>query len=300
MLYCRLEFSIAIGNTNMTSEFEFDDAARERLSPATQKVLIAFPQMLANQENILREYHKDTIVILTERSDLPLENLKASTRLIATMYLTKTIFYSRAIIENVNSRNFLVAFQSMRAALEVVAAVRYTLRKMQPIIHECAVRGTVSGEDARQLNHHCDLLLHGGRFDWMSFFQEGISATLERKNKVRSKDERREFAERAHYLKVDICMKSWSKDQPLAGFAYDYLCDLVHPNKGSNLIIVAEREQGPTFDVDGRKPLGILIFDRIFSLFVRLCADEFGQLFILFTTMGADEDRIKEDIHPDD
>jgi hypothetical protein len=248
--------------------------------------------MLTHQENMLREYHKDTSAVLFDRSSVPLDNLKASTRLIATMYLTKTIYYSRAIIENVNSRNLLVAFQSMRAMLEVVAAVRYTLKKMQPIIHECAVRGTVSGEEARQLNHHCDLLLHGGRFDWASFFEEGISGTLERKNQVRSKDERKEFAERTQYLKVDTCMKSWSKDQPLAGFAYDYLCDLVHPNKGSNLIIIAEGERGPMFDVVGRKSLGLLIFDRIFALFARLCADEFGQLFIVFTALGADEDRI--------
>jgi hypothetical protein len=66
--------------------------------------------MLTHQENMLREYHKDTSAVLFDRSSMPLDNLKASTRLIATMYLTKTIYYSRAIIENVNSRNLLVAF----------------------------------------------------------------------------------------------------------------------------------------------------------------------------------------------
>jgi hypothetical protein len=91
----------------------------------TRKFLIAFPQMLANQENMLREYHKDTSAVLFDRLSMPLDNLKASIRLITTMYLTKTVYYSRAIIENVNSRNFLVAFQSMRAMLEVVAAVRH-------------------------------------------------------------------------------------------------------------------------------------------------------------------------------
>ena len=277
----------------MAMEFVLDDEAKASLSPSTQKALMLFPQMLANQENMLREYHKDTAPVLFERSSMPLDNLKASTRLIATMYLAKTIYYSRAIIENVNSGNFLVAFQSMRASVEVVAAVRYTIKKMQPIIHECAVRGTVTGEEARQLNHHCDLLLHGGRFDWVSFFQDGISGAIERKNKIRSKEERRQFGEREHYLKVDTCMKNWSKDQALAGFAYDYLCDLVHPNKGSNLIIVAEREQGPTFDVEGRKPLGLLIFDKIFALFTRLCAEEFSHLFAILALLGADEDKIK-------
>jgi hypothetical protein len=136
-------------------------------------------------------------------------------------------------------------------------------------------------------------LLHGGSFDWQAFFEEGAWAVLEKKNKPRTKEERRKFEERARYLKVNTCMKSWSKDQPLAGFAYDYLCDLVHPNKGSNLTLIVERELGPMFDVDGPAKLGILIFDRIFALVVRLCSDEFKSLFVLFAMLGADEDRIK-------
>ena len=47
------------------------------------------------------------------------------------------------------------------------------------------------------------------------------------------------------------------------------------------------------FDVDGPSPVGFLIFDKIFPLVVKLCADEFENLFILLTTLGADEDRIK-------
>ena len=181
----------------------------------------------------------------------------------------------------------------MRALIEVVAAVRHTLEKMKPIIHECAIRGTMTADEARQLNYECDLLLHGGRFDWPGFFEEGAWVMIEKKSKTRSKEERKQYEERARYLKVESCMKSWSKSQPLAGFAYDYLCDLVHPNKGSNLTILVEREEGPMFDVDGPSPVGFLIFDKIFPLVVKLCADEFKNLFILLTTLGADEDRIK-------
>jgi hypothetical protein len=95
-------------------------------------------------------YHKDTLAVLAERTDDPLENLKASSRQIVTMYLTKTIHYSRAIIENTNSRNLLVAFQSMRALVEGVATVRYTIEKIRPIVHLCSTRGTVTAEEARQ------------------------------------------------------------------------------------------------------------------------------------------------------
>jgi hypothetical protein len=277
----------------MANEFKIDGPVRDALSEATKKVLILFPQMLEKQENMLREYHKDTSAVLFERKPLPLDNLKASTRLILTMYLAKTVYYSRAIIESVNSGNLLVAFQSMRALLEVVAAVRYTLEQMKPIIHECSTRGTVTAKETHELNYHCDMLLHGGRFDWPAFFEEGAWAVLEKKNKSRTKKERKQFEERARYLRVDPCMKGWSKEQPWAGFAYDYLCDLVHPNKGSNLAVIVESEQGPRFDVDGPAKLGMLIFDKIFALVVRLCADEFANLTMAFAMLGADEDRIK-------
>jgi hypothetical protein len=108
----------------------------------------------------------------------------------------------------------------MRALTEVVAAVRHTVEKLGPLIHESSVRGIVTGEQAHQLNYHCDLLLHGGRFDWEHYFENGAWAVLERKGRQRSKEERQKFEERAHYLKIEKCIESWSKKQPLARFTY--------------------------------------------------------------------------------
>lgn len=48
----------------MAMEFVMDDAAKPSLSPSTQKGLILFSQMLADQENILREYHRDTAPVV--------------------------------------------------------------------------------------------------------------------------------------------------------------------------------------------------------------------------------------------
>jgi hypothetical protein len=274
-------------------DFKFDEQVQRNFSEATVKTLKVFPAMLDNLEGLLCNYHKDNSAELVERSAHPLENLNASGRQIATMFLTKTIYYSRAIIDNVNSGNLLVAFQSMRALIEVVAAVRHTLEKLGPLIHECSARGIVTGEQAQQLNYHCDLLLHGGRFDWEHYFENGAWAVLERKGKQRSKEERQKFEERARYLKIEKCIESWSKKQPLARFAYDYLCDLVHPNKGSNLVLLVKREQSVLFDVDGSIEIGHLIFDRIFPLIIKLCMDETGHLFIAFAFLGADEERLK-------
>jgi hypothetical protein len=136
-------------------------------------------------------------------------------------------------------------------------------------------------------------VLHGGRFDWGHYFENGARAVLERKGKPRSKEERRKYEERTRYLRVEDCIKSWSKKQPLAGFAYDYLCDLVHPNNGSKLVLLAERGHGAVFDVDGSKGLGYTIFDRIFPLVIKLCMDETNHLFLAFAILGADEEKLK-------
>jgi hypothetical protein len=181
----------------------------------------------------------------------------------------------------------------MRALIEVIAAVRHTLERLAPLIHECTVHGIVTSEEARQLNYHCDLLLHGGRFDWLHFFENGAWAVLEKKGKPRSKEERQKYEEQSRYLKVEKCLESWSKKQPLTRFAYDYLCDVVHPNKRSNLVLLVEREQNALFDVDGSKGLGYLIFDKIFPLVIKLCMDEVHHLFIAFAIFGADERRLE-------
>jgi hypothetical protein len=47
------------------------------------------------------------------------------------------------------------------------------------------------------------------------------------------------------------------------------------------------------FDVGGSPALGFVIFDKIFPLVAKLCADEFAKLLLAFATLGADEDRIK-------
>lgn len=273
--------------------FTFDHEVEEKFSETTRKTLIVFPKLLASLEDLLRNYHADNPAGLVERSSLPLENLNASGRLIATLYLTKTIYYSRAIIDCVNARNLLVAFQSMRALIEVVAAVRHTLENLEPLIHECTARGVVTSEQARQMNFHCDLLLHGGQFDWGHYFEKGAWAVLEKKSKQRCKEERQEYAQQTRYLKVENCMKTWSKKQPLARFAYDFLCDLVHPNKGSNLVLLVERKSGALFDVDGTNAVGYMIFDRIFPLAIKLCMEETGRLFLTFAILGADEEKLK-------
>ena len=264
------------------------------VSPQTAKVMQLFPGLVRTQEGMLRGYHNHAAPAIGERLEHPLDNIRMSARLVHTMFLSKSVFYCRAIIENVNSGNLLVAFQSLRALVEVLAAVRYTIEQMKPVINACANRGTTTGDEARQLNYQFDILLHGGRFDWEAFFLEGAWAVLEKKKKERPKHERQQFAARAQYLKVDKCIKDWAKVEPIAEFVYDYLCDLVHPNKGSNLVLIVENSKGLRFDIEGQAKFGLHIFDKIFPIAASLCMREVPRLIIPLAMLGADEEQFSE------
>jgi hypothetical protein len=143
------------------SEYKFSDEIVSALSPDSRPILTGFPTLITHQEGMLRGYHKEKGAPLLERSSHPMENIRMSARQAYTMFLSKTIYYCRAIVDNTNSGNLLVAFQSMRALVEVVAAVRYTIEEVRPTVARCAERGTVTSDDAQRLNYRFDLLLHG-------------------------------------------------------------------------------------------------------------------------------------------
>jgi hypothetical protein len=63
---------------------------------------------------------------------------------------------------------------------------------------------------------------------------------------------------------------------PAAEFIYDYLSDLVHPNKGSNLVLLVERDGGPVFAADGESRMGMIIFERIFPYAASMCIRTMG------------------------
>jgi hypothetical protein len=125
--------------------------------------------------------------------------------------------------------------------VELVAAVRFTLRQMQPHIYDGSKvdeagnkidEAQVSPDEAQLLNRRMATLLHGGRFNWEAYFKEGAKGVIDRKRVKRTKEEKAKFEENS--LRIGKCVESWGKESPAVEFIYDYLCDLVHPNKGSN------------------------------------------------------------------
>jgi hypothetical protein len=64
---------------------------------------------------------------------------------------------------------------------------------------------------------------------------------------------------------------------------------LVHPNKGSNLVLLVERGGGPVFDVGTENRFGMITFERIFPYAASMCMKAMIDLQPVFAMLGADD-----------
>lgn len=265
----------------------FSDEVMSAVSSQTRKALGAFAESITRAEGFLREYHAAVPSAFTGDLEHPMAVIRENARLVHTMTWTKAVLFSRAIVDSVNDGNLLVAFQALRAYVELVAAVRFTVKQMQPLIQDAVVRGQVSTDAARSVAYHMEILLHGGRFNWAAYFEEGAAGIIDRKLVKRTREEKAKFE--LSSLRIGKCIEHWGKESPAVDFIYDYLCDLVHPNKGSNLILLVERNDGPVFDVGGTSRTGMLIFERIFPYAASLCMEAMVESQPFFMLLGAEE-----------
>lgn len=265
----------------------FSDEVMGAVSSETSKALGAFAESIIRAEGVLREYHAAVPSAFTGDLKHPMAVIRENARLVHTMTWTKAVLFSRAIVDSVNDANLLVAFQALRAYVELVAAVRFTVKQIQPLIRDAVVSGQISSDAARSIAYHMEILLHGGRFNWAAYFEKGAAGIVDRKLVKRTREEKAKFE--LSGLRIGKCIEHWGKDSPAVDFIYDYLCDLVHPNKGSNLVLLVERDNGPVFDVGHPSRMGMLIFERIFPYAASLCIEAMADFQPVFMLLGAEE-----------
>jgi hypothetical protein len=271
--------------------YAFHDEVLEAVSEKAAEAMRAFAASINHAEGLLREYHNSQHAGVGVESSADLDGIRHNARLVFTMSWAKAVLYSRGVIDGVNAGNILAALLSMRAYVEMAATLRYTVDEMRPVVERCAAAGRVTVEDCARLAERFELLLHGGRFDWRTYFLEGAAALAEKRKRPKRKEERVAFDSK--HLRVGDCIKKWSDKKPEVGFIYDYLCDVVHPNKGSNLVILRERDGGVFFDVRGEGRMGLLILERILPYAAALCMEAMSEVSLFVALLGAADDAIE-------
>jgi len=276
------DFSIVDGAHCFSPEF------LAAVSPETQKNLKLFEKSIPHASDFLAKYHTKFDARLRERQPTNgFENIRYNARLAITMSWSKVVLFSRSIVDGSNTGNQLTVFLVTRAYVELVASLRFTVGEMRPIIEKWGADDCVPAEDLERLAYRLHLILYGGRFDWQTYFLEGAKTVMDRKQVKKTKEERKKFD--TLHLRIGACVESWSAEAPEAGFIYDFLCDLVHPNKGSNLVLLQERDGSAVFSADGPTSMGMQIFERIMPYALSLCGRGIGEITPFLAMLAATE-----------
>lgn len=260
----------------MEEKYRFSESALKRVSEKTREFMIIFANQLPLSESIAKNYQIDTNTNINNVNKNILDSIQNSARLVYAMAWAKTSYYKRGVITSINDGNLLVSAQCLRAMVELSAMLRMTAVQVTPIVEKSAERGHFSMDEAHELMRHMSLLLHGGRFDWETYFLKGPLAAMDSNAKMSSKN----------MLSVGNCIKHWSRTDKSVGFIYDFLCDLVHPNKGSNLLMLEADGDVTRFGLEGTGSAGWLIFDQIFGFAAKLGQDGLANHTLLFATIG--------------
>jgi hypothetical protein len=266
----------------MRTNYEFSPDSLARVSEATREHMGIFAKALPHASGVLHGYRAEMPTHIGQETTDLLGEIQMSSRLVFAMTCAKTTYYMRGVITSVNDGNLLIAAQSLRAMIELSAMLRMTAHQLQPFIEKATRQGTFSTEEGREVLRQISLLLHGGKFDWETYFLQGAKAVLEGRDKPRGDGE----IGAKDMLRVSKCIKHWAKADPWAGFTYDYLCDLVHPNKGSNLLMLENAGEHIAFGVDGTSKTGWLIFEQIFAPAAKLGMEGFATHNLVFAAIG--------------
>lgn len=206
----------------------FSDATRSRF-PQTHWVLLqrladviayltstsahpsAFPQT-RNPKNFFNEYVDFSLAI----------------------YSTKLLQLYRATAHAIENEQYLVYAQCGRAILENIATLRYySLHPDLTAASDAWKSRSLTDPILRKANETLDRLARGNRFAWEAFIEGRF-------------DELTKTPHQEHLAQVNsaTCLQKWFKDSPKLEPLYDLFCDLVHPNLGSNLLVLAVSESG--------------------------------------------------------
>jgi hypothetical protein len=169
----------------------------------------------------------------------PYEFLGNFFKFIHSEYIGKYYQLIYGFINSINEKNYLIAALCGRSIIESTATLRYYNKeciKKITILSEKEMKGE-SIYDQKFIETIIEIInqhMHGSRFDWMKFFttdKKTFAEKLIEEAKAKNKD----YVES---LPIARLLDSWNKDMPELRFYYDFFSDLVHPNLGSNLLLM--------------------------------------------------------------
>lgn len=166
--------------------------------------------------------------------------------LIVAIYGAKLEVACRALVACLRDGNYFVYGMLGRSLLEHAAILRYYAHeKILPIIDQAGAAADLSDDQIAEIGDLLDRYLRGQRFDWRDFAgqlrAQGLAVPPQ---------------PQVSQINVLTCFERWARREPAVERLYALFCDLVHPNLGSNLLVLGVRDGNLVAGSDDAEPLG--------------------------------------------
>lgn len=187
--------------------------------------------LLDNLERIISELEENSrLTSLLDLSECGELLFTAYIAFAVAVYTEKFKQLYGSIADSLNHRRYLLYAQSGRSILENAATIRYYARHKDLIaLREAKRQGSIPKPTLDAAITAVDRLIRGNRFSWDAF----ISGKFGELSKVPSGPQQ---------VHVQACLDNWYKESPPIEGLYHLMCDLVHPNLGSNLTVIRTHE----------------------------------------------------------
>lgn len=222
-------------------------------------------------------------------------------RCLISAYASKFAQLSEVMLQSIDNQQFLAYGLSGRSLIEHTATLRYyIMSKYKPLMDHAQSRGTLSPADMKRLIVIDVQHLHGGRFDWESFFLRRYAQLRDEavKQLAAKKAKQKQAANEILSEQVNVltCVESWAVAEPSVLVVYGLFCDLVHPNIGSSFLIASSNAKGLYFSPFFGQSMGVAIYEQSLPLLVSSVCNTFGECITLLMGTIWHEDEMNEPI----
>lgn len=161
------------------------------------------------------------------------------------MYIEKYLELLSEVVTSINNERFLTFGLVGRTILETTATLKHYNKKLQEIASSAKDQDNFSTAELNELVIILDKHSRGGRFDWYRFWtsnRKDMASNLV--NEIQLKTKKNETSDSFNTqhnpdsINVQTAINSWGKESNSVLLAYAFFCELVHPNLGSNFLVM--------------------------------------------------------------
>jgi hypothetical protein len=179
----------------------------------------------------------------------PVEFFNSSIDFGISLYAAKLLQLFESIENSIENEHYLIYAQSGRAVLENIAMLRYYSKHKDIEAASVAWKnGSLTAQNLKNANNAIDCFLRGNRFAWDAFINGQFDNLTNKDHKDHLKQ-----------VNSTTCLEKWFKESPKLESLYDLFCDLVHPNLGSNLLMIGEQDDKLVAGAVGAESISIFI-----------------------------------------